>query len=86
MAAPGAITFWGWVATFEGEGVSPAFEKRWITTDGMSIQDTGRTKPDAYDYTGVVVPTFEDAHCHLADRRLAVPPGSLMPAVVAPLS
>ena len=84
MAAPGAITFWGWVATFEGEGVSPAFEKRWITTDGMSIQDTGRTKPDAYDYTGVVVPTFEDAHCHLADRRLAVPPGSLMPAVVAP--
>lgn len=84
MAAPTPITFWGWVAVFDEEGGLPTFEKRSITTDGRRVLDTGRSKPDAYDYSGVVIPTLEDAHCHLADRRLKVPKGSPMPSVVAP--
>ena len=84
MAIPGTITFWGWVAIFDEEGGPATFEKRSITTDGKRILDTGRSKPDAQDYTGIVVPSFEDAHSHLADRRLKVPPGSPMASVVAP--
>lgn len=84
MAVPGAITFWGWVAVFDEEGGPATFEKRSITTDGRRVLDTGRSKPDAYDFTGIAVPTFEDAHCHLGDRRLKVAPGSAMPSVVAP--
>jgi len=60
------------------------FEKRAVRTDGRTIKEIATSKPADYDYSGVVVPTFEDAHTHLADRNLKVEPGTAIDKVVRP--
>ncbi len=84
MGVKRAIVFWGWVLTYEEDGSSMAFKKRSLATDGNLILEMGTTKPSAYDFTGVLLPTLEDAHTHLADRRLSVPPGTPVADVVRP--
>jgi cytosine/adenosine deaminase-related metal-dependent hydrolase len=60
------------------------FRKRAIRTDGRTITEIATVKPSDYDYTGVVLPTLEDAHTHLADRKLKVQPGTPIGEVVRP--
>lgn len=78
------VVFWGWLLTFEQDGSGMSFQKRSLRTDGHTILEVGTSKPDAYDFTGVAVPTLEDAHSHLADRGLKVAPGSALADVVRP--
>jgi len=60
------------------------FRKRSLRTDGRTILEMGTQKPREYDFTGVVIPTLEDAHTHLADRKLRVEPGTPIEKVVRP--
>ena len=84
MGVKRPVVFWGWVLTYAEDGSAMAFKKRSITTDGDLIQEMGTTKPSEYDFTGVALPTLQDAHTHLADRRLTVPPGTPIADVVRP--
>ncbi len=79
-----SITFWGWVLGYADDGSGMAFEKRFIRTDGRTILEMGSVKPSNYDYSGVAIPTLEDAHSHLADRKLKVAPGTPIAKVVRP--
>ena len=84
MSAKRSVTFWGWVLTSDDDGRARVFKRRSITTDGITIEEMGTVKPDEYDFTGVVVPTLENAHAHLADRRLKVKEGTPLADVVRP--
>lgn len=84
MSAKPSVTFWGWVLTYEDDGSEMEFRKRYIRTDGDTITEMGSSKPESFDFSGVVVPTFEDAHVHLADRKLKVAPGTPIADVVRP--
>ncbi|HEX9710270.1 MAG TPA: hypothetical protein VGB42_09945 [Candidatus Thermoplasmatota archaeon] len=78
------VVFWGWLLDFEDDGSGMAFEKRFLRTDGRTVLEVGTVKPAAYDFSGVALPTLEDAHSHLADRGLRVRPGMALADVVRP--
>jgi len=79
-----SVTFWGWVLSYADDGSEMEFKKRSIRTDGRRIHAIGTVKPASYDFSGVAMPTLENAHAHLADRKLTVPPGTPIADVVRP--